>query len=243
MFGKNRLAEHRSPGYNVHHNWCKKSIFWELSYWSTQKIRHNIDFMHTEKNNGENLLHTVMDVAGKTKDNERARIDLRTHCSRPELHMVDIPGGRKAKPKALYTCNAVQQKDVRNWLERLQLPDGYASNIARCSRNLNFSGLKSHDIHILVQRLLPVALRHVLPPLIWETITEWCYFFRDISATTLNVQHVEQLGRNIVEIICKMEKIFPPAFFDVMEHLPIHMPYEALNGGPVQYRWMYPFES
>ncbi|CAK8574835.1 unnamed protein product [Lathyrus sativus] len=27
-----------------------------------------------------------------------------------------------------------------------------------------------------------------------------------------------------------------------MEHLPIHLPYEAQLGGPVQYRWMYPFE-
>ncbi|XP_021732726.1 uncharacterized protein LOC110699543 isoform X2 [Chenopodium quinoa] len=27
-----------------------------------------------------------------------------------------------------------------------------------------------------------------------------------------------------------------------MEHLPIHLPYEAKVGGPVQYRWMYPFE-
>jgi hypothetical protein len=27
-----------------------------------------------------------------------------------------------------------------------------------------------------------------------------------------------------------------------MEHLPIHVPFEAKVGGPVQYRWMYPFE-
>ncbi|KAJ7942535.1 Transposon, En/Spm-like protein [Quillaja saponaria] len=27
-----------------------------------------------------------------------------------------------------------------------------------------------------------------------------------------------------------------------MEHLLIHLPYEAKTGGPVQYRWMYPFE-
>ena len=31
-------------------------------------------------------------------------------------------------------------------------------------------------------------------------------------------------------------------FFDSMEHLPIHLPFEAKGGGPVQYRWMYPFE-
>ncbi|CAL5197365.1 unnamed protein product [Lathyrus oleraceus] len=27
-----------------------------------------------------------------------------------------------------------------------------------------------------------------------------------------------------------------------MEHLPIHLPNEAILDGPVQYRWMYPFK-
>ena len=43
-------------------------------------------------------------------------------------------------------------------------------------------------------------------------------------------------------IICNLEKIFPPSFFDVMQHLPIHLPYEVELGGPVNYRWMYIFE-
>lgn len=47
---------------------------------------------------------------------------------------------------------------------------------------------------------------------------------------------------NIPVLLCDLEKRFPPSFFDVMEHLVIHLPREALLGGPVQYRWMYPFE-
>jgi hypothetical protein len=47
---------------------------------------------------------------------------------------------------------------------------------------------------------------------------------------------------NIIETICKLEMIFPPLFFGLMEHLPIHLLYEAKVGGLVQYRWMYPFE-
>ncbi|KAK4384631.1 hypothetical protein Sango_3041700 [Sesamum angolense] len=42
--------------------------------------------------------------------------------------------------------------------------------------------------------------------------------------------------------MCNLEKVFPLAFFDSMEHLILHLPYEARVGGPVQYRWMYPFE-
>ncbi|XP_057248084.1 uncharacterized protein LOC130590131 [Beta vulgaris subsp. vulgaris] len=53
---------------------------------------------------------------------------------------------------------------------------------------------------------------------------------------------MERLEKNIAEILCKLEKIFPPSFFNSMEHLPVHLPREARLCGPVQYRWMYPFE-
>ncbi|BBH02246.1 transposable element gene, partial [Prunus dulcis] len=44
-------------------------------------------------------------------------------------------------------------------------PDGYASNIARCVNvdGGKFTGLKSHDCHVFMQRLLPVGIRHLLP--------------------------------------------------------------------------------
>ena len=67
-------------------------------------------------------------------------------------------------------------------------------------------------------------------------------FFRDLCSRTLQKTRVQILKQNIVLIICNLEKIFPPSFFDVMEHLPIHLSYEAELGGPIQYRWMYPFE-
>jgi hypothetical protein len=56
------------------------------------------------------------------------------------------------------------------------------------------------------------------------------------------IDHIERLQTNIVETLWKIEMIFPPSFFDSMEHLHIHLPFEAKAGGPVQYRWMYPFE-
>ncbi|KAA0032028.1 hypothetical protein E5676_scaffold96G001250 [Cucumis melo var. makuwa] len=47
---------------------------------------------------------------------------------------------------------------------------------------------------------------------------------------------------DIVLILCKLEKIFPPAFFDVMVHLAVHLSWEARIVGPVGYSWMYPIE-
>jgi hypothetical protein len=43
-------------------------------------------------------------------------------------------------------------------------------------------------------------------------------------------------------LLCKLGKIFPPGFFNPMQHLFIHLPYEAKVGGPVQYRWMFHIE-
>ena len=67
-------------------------------------------------------------------------------------------------------------------------------------------------------------------------------FFRDLSTRTLKEEVVEQLQENIPILLCNLEKIFPPGFFDVMEHLAVHLPYEALLRGPVHYRWMYQYE-
>jgi hypothetical protein len=81
---------------------------------------------------------------------------------------------------------------------------------------------------------------------IWDASTEISYFFRDICSSKLWTRHIERFEMNIVQTICKLEMIFPPSFFDSMEHLliplPVHLPYEAKVGGPVQYRWMYPFK-
>jgi lipoprotein NlpI len=53
---------------------------------------------------------------------------------------------------------------------------------------------------------------------------------------------MEQLEKEAPVLLCKLEKIFPPGFFNPMQHLFIHLPYEAKVGGPVQYRWMFHIE-
>ncbi|XP_071912882.1 uncharacterized protein [Coffea arabica] len=53
---------------------------------------------------------------------------------------------------------------------------------------------------------------------------------------------LERLEKNAPLILCKLEKIFPPAFFDIMIHLIVHLPKEAKLGGPVHPRWMFLFE-
>ncbi|XP_057996505.1 uncharacterized protein LOC131175846 [Hevea brasiliensis] len=182
-----------------------------------------------------------MNVEGKTKDNAKSREDLKEFCHRPELER-DMATGKY--PKACYTLDKQSKAMLCEWLKNLRFPDGYVSNMGRCidMRKLKLFGMKSHDCHVFMQRLLPIAFRELLPKNVWQALTELSNFFRELTSTTLREEAMLQLNEEIPIILCKLERIFPPSFFDSMEHLPVHLAYEAWIAGPVQYRWMYPFE-
>ena len=68
-------------GKNVKHSgvksiWKKKSIFFELPYWSKLNVRHCIDVMHVEKIVCDNIIGTLLNIKGKTKDVINACKDL-----------------------------------------------------------------------------------------------------------------------------------------------------------------------
>jgi hypothetical protein len=53
---------------------------------------------------------------------------------------------------------------------------------------------------------------------------------------------MEKLDKEIPVLLCKMEKKISLGFFNQMQYLLIHLPYEAKVGGPIKYRWMYHIE-
>lgn len=103
-------------------------------------------------------------------------------------------------------------------------------------------GLKTHDCHILLQRVLPAGLRGLLDDDIYQAIAELGKFFRELCSQTLNKEVLVRMKTEIPLILCNLKKIFPSAFFDFMVHLAVHLPDEAILRGPVQYGWMYRVE-
>ena len=88
--------------------------------------------MHIEKNVFDNVFNTVMDIKNKTKDNVKARIDLKEYCKRRELELHILPSGKVLKPKAKFALSNEQRSFVYKWISELKIPDGYASNLCRC---------------------------------------------------------------------------------------------------------------
>ena len=108
--------------------------------------------------------------------------------------------------------------------------------------DLKLVGMKSHDCHILMQHLLPVAIRGILPDQVRYTITRLCVFFNTICSKVINPCILDDLQADVIETMCRFEMYFPPSFFDVMPHLVIHLIREVKICGPVCLRYMYPFE-
>ena len=82
----------------------------------------------------------------------------------------------------------------------------------------------------------------MLPAQLWNAITELSLLFRCLCSAMLDVSKVRELVAKVPVITCNLEKVFPPSFFNSMEHVVVHLLLEALIGGPVQFRWIYVFE-
>ena len=68
--------------------------------------------MHIEKNYFDNLFNTVMDVKGKTKDNPKARMDIKEYCKRKELWLQDLQNGKIVKPKASFSFTLDEKREI-----------------------------------------------------------------------------------------------------------------------------------
>jgi hypothetical protein len=126
----------------------------------------------------------------------------------------------------------------------VKVPSGYSSNISKLvsMKDLKLIGMKSHDCHVLMTQLLPIAIRGILPLKVRETILKLCHFFNIISLKAINLQALDTLQTELVETLCELEMYFPPSFFDIMVHLPIHLVREIKMTGPTFLRSMYPYE-
>ena len=233
-------------GYGESHQWTHISCMWKLPYMKDLLLPHNIDVMHTEKNIVEALWATLMDLE-KTKDNINARVDQEELCDREHLNMQPPTKTKKTwtKPKAPFCLTRAQRKEILQWiLDHLFFPDGYAANIMRGVNlaGLRITGLKSHDYHVWMERILPVMIRGYVDEEIWLVLAKLSFFFRQLCAKELDRDVVAKLEEQAAELIVELEAIFPPGFFNPMQHLLLHLPEEARLGGPVQYRWMFSTE-
>ena len=108
-------------------------------------MRHCLDVMHIEKNVGENVLYTILNEPGKSKDHLGARKDLKAMGIRQDAW----PDVNDKFAPARFALTKKNTEVFLTTLKGIRVPDGYSSNISRCvdltSREPKISGLKSHE--------------------------------------------------------------------------------------------------
>jgi hypothetical protein len=149
-----------------------------------------------------------MSFVDKTKDNHKARKDLALICNQPSLELKS----HDDKPRASFCLKARDKKEVLIWLKNLKFPEVYAAGFRRAV-NLDtgkLSGVKSHDYHIFMERLLSVMFRGYLDEDMWMVLAKLSHFYRQLCAKEIKKDTMEKLEDEIPVLLCKLEKIFPP---------------------------------
>ncbi|XP_062024123.1 uncharacterized protein LOC133740203 isoform X2 [Rosa rugosa] len=201
--------------------WKKKSIFFELPYWQHLLLRHNLDMMHIEKNICESIIGTLLNMKGKTKDNLNSRKDLKEMGISKKLRQKN-DGSSSSKGKTPPYVFLKKEKQI--FCKRvfsLRPPDGYSLNIgSRVSlEELKIFNLKSHDCHVLIQQVLSVALRGLLPKGPRVAIFRLCDCLNQLCQRVIDISKVELLEDEIAETLCMLETFKLKGFFQ----LPIHL--------------------
>ncbi|KAK1618835.1 hypothetical protein QYE76_024352 [Lolium multiflorum] len=148
---------------------------------------------------------------------------------RKELHFAQVDqeteeeetDGRKRKRVAkqretprpsCFTLNPDELEQFFKCLLEVKFPLGYAGLIRRWLDPTKkiFSGMKSHDYHVMMTQILPVAIRGIMEPHVRATLTDLCNVFDVITRKSITIKKLGRLQEEIVTILCEMEMYFPP---------------------------------
>jgi len=82
--------------------------------------------------------------------------------------------------------------------------------------------MKSHDYHIFIEVLLPIAFGALLDDVL-EPLGALSEFFKNLCTNVLCEDLIMDMHSKIAVILCKLGTIFAHVFWIVMEHLPVHL--------------------
>jgi hypothetical protein len=126
-------------------------------------------------------------------------------------------------------------------LAKLNVPIGYAPRFKKHVKG-KFKVMKSHNYHILFQKVLLVCMKHTMIQEPKVSILQICKIFQLICTKVYDPSTYHVLKVRIITTLYLLEKVFPPRLFDLMTHLVVHLIDELNICGPVHFRWMYPIK-
>ena len=111
-------------------------------------------------------------------------------------------------PPTPHTLSKKEREILCGVLFTLKVQNGYSSNPRDhvSMKYIKLHSMKAHDFHVLMQQILLVALRHVLPKAIRNTICRICFIYRRICAKMVDPTDLDNLQDDVVETLCLLKK-------------------------------------
>lgn len=150
----------------------------------------------------------------------------------------------KYLPPASYNLTIDEKKGICKCLQGLKLPTGFSSNIRNLvsMKDLTITNYNLHDCHVMMTVFLPITIRCIKPVHVRMVITRMCYFFNVISHKVIDHDELDHLRLFVAETQAQLEMCFPPSFFDIMEHLMIHIVDQITELGLMYFHQMWTYE-
>ena len=178
------------------------------------------------------------------KEGIKSRKDFVDLNIRHELYPKERTNGKYYLPEASYNLRTDEKKAICKCLRRVRLPMGYSSNIKNLvsMKDLKLVSMKSHDYHVMMTHMLPIAIRCIKPDYVKLAVTWLCHYTNTIAHKAIDPADLSALNIEIVETLSLLEMVFPLSLFDMMVHLLGHIMDEIKILGPEFLHQMYPFE-
>ncbi|KAL8155016.1 hypothetical protein AgCh_000404 [Apium graveolens] len=137
----------------------------------------------------------------------KARLDMQEMGIRVEL-APQQSGKRAYLPPACYTLSRKEKISFCECLSSVKVPSRYSSNPKNIvsMKDLKLVGMKSHDCHVLMQHLLPVSIRGILPKHVPLVITKLCFFFNAICSKVIDPMTLDTLQADIVITLFEIQR-------------------------------------
>ena len=101
--------------------------------------------------------------------------------------------------------------------------------------------MKAHDCDVMLTTMLAVGIQNILPEKPQMAIMSLCFFFNAISQKVIDERTLDDLEKNMCEMMCLLEAYVPPTFFDISIHLIVYLVKEIRYLGPMFLHHMYPY--
>ena len=149
------------------------------------------------------------------------------------MHEKDGMPPKQYEGPASYALTKEEKEIFFECLLSMKVPTGFSSNIKGIINmpEKKFQNIKSHDCHVIMTQLLPVALRGLLLENIRIAIVKLCAFLKAISQKVIDPEILARLKNDLVQCLVSFELVFPPSFFNIMTHILVHLVDEFCHFG------------